>query len=128
MTTNSIETQGAAPTVVPHLSLAVDGAGLTFVSGQLAFVDGKISQGDIAHQTVQVLANIEAVLASRGMTRRNIVKTTIWITKRSDFPAFNAAYAAFFGDFRPARSTVVAELAIPDALVEIEAIATHDAG
>ncbi|TNE40672.1 MAG: RidA family protein [Sphingomonadales bacterium] len=123
MTSIEADAGKTEPAVAPHLSLAVDAAGLLFVSGQLAFVEGKLLQGGIAEQTRQALANIEAVLAQRGLARRDIVKTTVWITKRDDFQGFNAAYAEFFGDVRPARSTVVAELAIPDALVEIEAIA-----
>jgi len=124
MSGSEAETAKRGLTMSPHLSLAVDGAGLTFVSGQLAFIDGQLMPGDIVDQTAQTLANIEAVLLERGLTRRNIVKTTVWITKSSDFHEFNEAYAEFFGDVRPARSTVIAELAIPEALVEIEAVAT----
>tara|TARA_B110001454_G_scaffold188070_1_gene185827 strand:+ start:10935 stop:11315 length:381 start_codon:yes stop_codon:yes gene_type:complete len=125
MTVSQLHDKINSSPVVPHLSHLVDGAGLTFVSGQLAFVDGQIMEGGIAEQTAQVLVNIESILAERGLTRQNIVKTTVWITRRSDFAGFNTAYAAFFGDLvRPARSTVIAELALPDALVEIEAIAT----
>jgi 2-iminobutanoate/2-iminopropanoate deaminase len=52
-----------------------------------------------------------------------VAKTTIWLTDMADFAAFNVAYAEAFGPDIPARSTVTSALAIPGALVEIEAIA-----
>ena len=63
------------------------------------------------------------------MTARDIVKATVWLTRIEDFAAFDAAYGAFFGDATlPARSTVRADLMVPGALVEIEAIAQAGAG
>lgn len=107
----------------PHLSSTVGRAGLVFVSGQLAFQGPTLLKGDVAAQTTQCLANLEAALHGQGLDRRHVMKTTAWLTDASDFVAFDAAYAAFFGDIRPARSTVVAKLVIPGARVEIEAVA-----
>lgn len=109
----------------PHLSPWVRGAGLVFASGQLAFdPQGRIG-GDINAQTLQCLLNLEATLRTAGLDRRHILKTTVWLTDAADFVQFNTTYAAFFGDHRPARSTVIAQLAIPGARVEIEAVATE---
>jgi enamine deaminase RidA (YjgF/YER057c/UK114 family) len=52
-----------------------------------------------------------------------VVKATVWLAKAADFAAFNESYAAAFGETRPARSTVVCPLVLPEALIEIEAIA-----
>ena len=106
----------------PHFSPLFRSQDLVFVSGQMAFVGGAIS-GHITQQTDQVIRRIAAILQGGGLTLKSIIKTTVWIRHASDFPAFNAAYAAAFGDHMPARSTVVAELVIPEALVEIEAVA-----
>lgn len=106
----------------PHLAPAVRAGDLVFTSGQLAFHDGVI-EGDIAAQTTRVLANLEAALAPYGLGLADIVKATVWLTQRQDFSAFNAAYAAVFGEHRPARSTTICDLAFEEALVEIEAIA-----
>lgn len=109
--------------IAPHLSPVVILGDTLFLSGQLAFDDqGRIS-GDAAAQTTRCLQRLEDVLAGHGLNRSAIVKTTIWLSDRADFAVFNAAYAAFFGDWKPARSTVVADLALEDASVEIEAIA-----
>lgn len=107
-----------------HLSAAVEAGNTIYLSGALAFTsDGSLSDGDVTTQTRIVLDNLEAVLAARGLDRTAIVKTTVWLIDRADFAAFDQAYAAFFGDHRPARATTICELALPGALVEIEAVA-----
>lgn len=111
-------------TAPPHLSPVSAAGDLLFLSGQLAFGSkGKI-EGDIADQTTLCLERLETVLKKQGLDRSAIVKVSVWLTDRSAFAAFNDAYAGFFGDHRPARSTVVSGLAIEDALVEIDAIAS----
>ncbi|MET0504531.1 MAG: RidA family protein [Luteibacter sp.] len=111
----------------PHLSAFVDTGSLVFLSGQIAFdPDGSI-RGDAAAQTRRCLERIEAVLHEAGLTLAHVVKCTIWLRHESDFAAFNEAYALHFGAHRPARSTVISGLAIPEALVEIEAIAQRSA-
>lgn len=77
-------------------------------------------------QTRQAIANLQAVLAEAGATLADVAKTTVWLTDLSNFAEFNAVYAEAFGDSLPARSTVTSALAIPGALVEIEAIASRD--
>jgi 2-iminobutanoate/2-iminopropanoate deaminase len=95
---------------------------LIFTSGQLAFANGTL-EGDIAVPTACVIANLEAVLAPHGLGLTDIVKTTVWLKRTQDFVAFNDAYAAVFGEHRPARSTAICDLAFEEALVEIEAVA-----
>jgi len=94
-----------------------------YLSGQLAFKeDGKLADG-IEAQTQQCLENIKSILDARGADLSQIVKTTVWITNKGDFAAYNNTYRDFFGDVEfPARSTVVSELVISGALIEIEAI------
>lgn len=111
--------------ITPALSPAMVAGDLIFLSGQLAFgADGAIvAPDDVARQTEQVLANLSRVLSGFGLDLSDVVKTTVWLTETADFPAFNAAYAASFGSHRPTRSTVRADLMLPGARVEIEAVA-----
>ena len=82
-----------------------------------------IVEGGIAAQTRQVLANLEAVLASRNSGFSQVVKTTIFLADMADFPVVNEIYGEAFGDHKPARATVqVAGLPL-GALVEIECVA-----
>ena len=98
---------------------------LLFTSGQLAFdSSGALDpDADTKAQTLQCLANAEAVLAEAGVDRNRIFKASVWLTAKADFGAFNAGWAEFFGGHYPARSTVRSELMLPGALVEIEVIA-----
>jgi 2-iminobutanoate/2-iminopropanoate deaminase len=97
---------------------------LIFCSGALGIdANFKLVEGGVGPQTTQAIANLQAVLAQAGATLGDVAKTTVWLTDMADFAAFNAAYAQAFGADVPARSTVTSALAIPGALVEIEAIA-----
>ncbi|MCE8539988.1 RidA family protein [Ruegeria pomeroyi] len=97
---------------------------LIFCSGALG-VDAsfKLVEGGVGAQTRQAIANLQSVLAAAGATLADVAKTTVWLTDLANFAEFNAAYAEAFGDAFPARSTVTSALAIPGALVEIEAVA-----
>src|ERR1700743_3710579 len=107
----------------PPYSPWKEAAPLIFISGQLAFdSNGQIPAEDIAAQTLQVLRNLEAVLKSAALELRDVVKTTVWLRNAGAFAAFDESYAAFFGEFKPARSTVVSTLVHPKALIEIEAV------
>ena len=96
-----------------------------FVSGQLGLdATGQVCDPTIEGQTRQAMRSIENVLAQHDLALRDVVKINIWLTDKGDFPAFNAVYSSFFdaGGF-PARSTVISELLIEGARVEIDAIA-----
>lgn len=125
MTVSRIGTQPVLPNgVTVPLIPATRCAGLIFCSGALGIDENfKVVDGGIGAQTRQAIANLEQVLAAAGASLSDVAKTTVWLTDLADFAEFNAAYAAAFGDGVPARSTVTSALAIPGALVEIEAIA-----
>ena len=80
--------------------------------------------GEIVEQTQQVIANCTALLQACGLTANNVVKTTVFLKNMNDFAAMNAVYAEFFGESKPARSTVEVSRLPKDVLVEIEMIAT----
>jgi 2-iminobutanoate/2-iminopropanoate deaminase len=111
------------------LTPAVKVGDTVYVSGQVPVgSDGRVVGDDVAAQTAQVLANLEAQLHAAGATKADVVKTLVILTHvKRDFAAMNAVYAEFFPDPKPARSTIGAELAI-DVLVEIEAVAIIGAG
>jgi 2-iminobutanoate/2-iminopropanoate deaminase len=111
----------------PHLSPILLVGRHAYLSGQLARNASGAIHGDIHEQTRQVISNLSRALESVGLTLRDVVKTTVWLTRRDDVAAFNAAYASGFGAHRPTRSTVICTLVAPEALVEIEATAVrHD--
>lgn len=115
--------ENSSRSLKPHFSPAVDTKDFVFLSGQLAFDDDDVIRGGVAAQTTRCLSNLDSLLAARRLSRRDVVKTTVWLRRVADFQAFNDAYALFFGEHRPARSTLICTLARPGARVEIEAIA-----
>ena len=106
-------------------SPAVRAGDFIFVSGQVA-VDPATQQlisGDIAVETRQVLNNVKALIEGCGATLADVVKCGVYLGNGNDFAAMNAVYAEFFGEAKPARSTVVTGFAVPGIHVEIDAIA-----
>ena len=97
-----------------------------YVSGQIAYdSDGKlVGEGDMKVQTRQVFDNIRDVLESAGSSLKDIVKITTYITDGSKFMDMLAVRSEIFGNDPPASTAVVvAGLAFPALLIEVEAIA-----
>lgn len=107
------------------ISAAVEVGELVFVSGQIAYRDGKVVGENVAQQTNAVIDAIEGILSQLGLTLDNIVKTNVWLVDAKLFSEFNLAYANRLRAPCPARSTVISGLAIPGAVVEIDAIASR---
>lgn len=99
---------------------------LLFLSGQAAIDDtgSIIGTGDIDAQIAQTFQNIDTVLAAGGSSRDRIVKVTIYLTDMSNFPTIVDARKHYFAPPYPADTIVeVKALALPELLVEIDAIA-----
>ena len=63
------------------------------------------------------------MLEEGGATLADVMKTTVYLADITHFSDMNEVYGEFFGDQKPARTTVEARLARPELLVEIEGIA-----
>lgn len=121
---NLLHTDSAPKAIGPY-SQAVRSGNLLYTSGQIPLDPrtGELVKGDFEAMTRRVFENLEAVLESGGATFRNVIKTTVFLKSMSDFQVLNGIYAEYFGDHKPARSTVaVAELP-KGALLEIELVA-----
>lgn len=102
---------------------------LLFVSGQVPRdADGRLVGETIEAATWQALNNMRAVLAAAGCGPSDVVKTTVFLQDLADFDGMNRAYADFFGNHRPARSTVQVARLPANARVEIDCIAVLGAG
>jgi reactive intermediate/imine deaminase len=117
-----------APAAVGAYSQATTDGDVLFTSGQLPLtVDGELLDDEpVGRQTRQCLSNVEAILESEGLTRDDVLKTTVFLDDIDDFDAFDEAYSEFFEGEPPARSAVGAGAVPKGAAVEIEAIATTE--
>jgi 2-iminobutanoate/2-iminopropanoate deaminase len=114
-----------APAPKGAYSQVVRAGDFLYVSGQ-GPIDPKTQQfvfSDIRGETKLTLENVERALAGCGASRKNIVKCGVFLAKASDFAAMNEVYAAFFGETRPARTTVQAVLVEEGMKVEIDCVA-----
>ncbi|HEY6758734.1 MAG TPA: Rid family detoxifying hydrolase [Baekduia sp.] len=117
-------TAGHAPAAVGPYSHAVRSGGFLFLSGQTPLdpATGQLVAGDVGEQTRQCLRNLRVVCEAAGARLEDAVRCGIYVTDMSTFGDVNTAYAEFFPDAPPARSTIgVAALPV-SAQVEIDAI------
>lgn len=114
-----------APGAIGPYSQAIKVGTFVFTAGQIPLdpATGKLVEGDIAAQTERVMQNLSAVLEAAGTSLERVVKTTCFLANLDDFAAFNEVYGKYFGDNRPARSTVQAARLPAGATVEVECIA-----
>ncbi len=126
MTKNVLSTPSAPGALGPY-SVAVEAAGLVFVSGQVAIdpATGERAPDDVRSQAEQVMRNIGLILGDVGLGYADIVKTTIFLADIADFPTVNEVYGSFFAEEPPARSTVQAGALPGGFLVEIEVVAAR---
>jgi 2-iminobutanoate/2-iminopropanoate deaminase len=97
-----------APQAIGPYSQAVRVGSFVHTAGQVAIdpQTGQLVAGDITAQAEQVMKNLTAVLTAAGTSLDNVVKSTIFLRYIKDFAAVNEVYGRYFGEGKPARSTV----------------------
>jgi enamine deaminase RidA (YjgF/YER057c/UK114 family) len=109
---------------MPNLpfSAAVKADGLVYVAGTLS------AEGDIRAQTRKVIQDMSGVLQKAGSSLANVASVNVYLTKADDFAAMNEVYRTFWPKDPPVRTTIVSELVVPGALVEMSMIAVPNGG
>ena len=120
-----IVTSNNTPQDIGPYSHAIISGNLVFCSGQTPLnpITMTIEGVTITEQTLLVLQNLETVLKAAGTNRNHVLKTSVFLKNFADFEKMNKAYEQFFGEHRPARTTVEVSRLPKDALVEIECVA-----
>jgi aminoacrylate peracid reductase len=104
-------------------SAAVRADGLIYVAGTLS-QEG----GDIRIQTRKVLEDMSQTLKKAGSSLANVASVHVYLTSAADFAAMNEVYRTFWQKDPPVRTTIVSDLVIPGALVEMAMVAVPDGG
>lgn len=116
----TLETPGVA-TPLGHLSNATRAGDRIFVAGLVALDEngGLVGRGSVREQTLQILRSLELICAQHGTDLTAVARCLVFLTDRASYAEYDAAFAEAFGDHRPARATVIADLVNEDFLVEI---------
>jgi len=118
---------GIGPSSLPF-SPVVEANGFVFLAGQVGDTPERRGQrvdGDIRAEVRAMLANVERLLEATGLTTRDVVKCTVYMTDMGEFATMNEVYREVFSSDMPTRATVgVARLAA-DFRCEIEVLAVR---
>jgi enamine deaminase RidA (YjgF/YER057c/UK114 family) len=114
-----------SPPGAPY-SLAVKAGELIYVSGTLAADNPNYADQparDVGAQTRNVIERMRDVLTAARSSLAQVVSVTVFLKSPADFAAMNDVYRTFWPTDPPTRTTVITELVLPDALVEMSMIA-----
>ena len=120
-----IKTENAPKPIGPY-NQAVIAGNYMFISGQIALNpnSGELITDEIKKETTQVMENLKAILSEASLTFDNVVKTTIFLSRKDDFADVNEIYGSYLNDSTaPARETVQVSKLPVGVNVEISMIA-----
>lgn len=114
-----------APVPIAPYSQGVKSNGLLFVAGQIGLdpANRKLVEGGFETETIQIMANIKAVLEAAGCKMDDIVNTTIYMKDMNNFAKVNEIYGKYFTGNFPARTTIGVANLPGGANIEIAVVA-----
>ncbi len=120
-----IKTNLAPDPVGPYNQAVVHNYTL-YVSGQIAInpATGNLVLDDIEAETRQVMENHKAILKEAGLTFKDVLKCTIFVSDMENYGKINGVYGEYFNeDTAPARELVEVVRLPKDVNIEISLIA-----
>jgi reactive intermediate/imine deaminase len=116
-----------APAPPPPFSPAVAAGDVVYLAGMLpTAATGKVVDGDVRAQTARALDNLAALLEQNGSRLEQVAAVTVYLKNQADFAAMNEVYARYWPKDPPTRTTVIVNLVVPEALVEISMVALRN--
>jgi enamine deaminase RidA (YjgF/YER057c/UK114 family) len=106
-----------------HGTIVTGAQRLVFVSGQPPWAVDQSLPTDFAAQCRLAWGNVERVLAAAGMTLRNLVKVTVYLSDRRYRETHSRVRGEVLGDHRPAITVIITDIYSSEWLLEIEGIA-----
>ena len=120
-----VNTSNAPKPIGPYNQAVISG-NLMFMSGQIAFdpSTGELVVEEIQAETKQVMENLRSILDEAGLSFKDVIKTSIFLSDMNNFQQVNEVYGSYFSDEdAPARETVEVSGLPKDVNVEISMIA-----
>ena len=101
------------------------------VDGDMVYVSGTTGMdratgafpADAAEQTRLALGHVETALGEAGASLSDVLRVVVHIVDRAELIPVCEAIGEAFADIRPANTTVISALALPEMKVEIEVTA-----
>jgi 2-iminobutanoate/2-iminopropanoate deaminase len=114
-----------APAAIGPYSQAVEAGDTLYVSGQIPIdpATGKLVEGDVTAQAIQVFRNIKAILDEAGYSFSDVIKSTVYLADMAYFADVNTVYKEYYQTECPARAAFAVKGLPLGSLVEIETIA-----
>jgi 2-iminobutanoate/2-iminopropanoate deaminase len=114
-----------APAAIGPYSQGVKTHGFVYTSGQIALdpATGNLVGGSFEEQVHRVFGNLQAILLAGGTGFDRVIKATVYVTDLGNFATLNSIYASYFGEHKPARTTVEVPKLPKGGAVEIDLIA-----
>ncbi len=118
-----IVNHGPAP--LGAYSPAIHADGLIHLSGRFAQdkSGALVGKGDVAAQTRHIIESTGDLLSAAGSSLDHVVAVTVYLKSGADFQTMNEAYRPCWRSDLPTRTTVVTDLVLPDALIEMSIVA-----
>ncbi len=115
-----------APAPIGPYSQAIKAGDTLYVSGQIPLDEatGNLVEGTIEEETEQVMKNLSYILEEAGLTFKNVVKCSIFVSDMGNFANINSVYGRYFPEDPPARETVEVSQLPKSVRVEISCIAS----
>ena len=117
----------AVNTGLPAVSRPIEWAtiadGILYTAQLPLKADGSFDTGDIDAQTELTLANLKRTVEAAGGSLADVTQVLVYLPDPRDFEGMNAVYARYFSKPYPNRATLVANLVVPGARIEIVAYA-----
>jgi enamine deaminase RidA (YjgF/YER057c/UK114 family) len=100
-----------------------------FVSGTVGTLPhGGGMPETVAEQMKQIISILTATLQEAQSCLKDVVRCRVFIADENDTAEVTQLLGRYFGDIRPANTTLIARIPAPGAKVEIEVTARRGAG
>lgn len=98
---------------------------MVIVSGQVALdADGQIvGEGDFEAQAVRVFENLKAALAAAGAGLGDVARLGAFLADRKYLGTYRDVRMRYLSEPYPASTGIIAQLIMPELLIEVEALA-----
>jgi len=100
-----------------------------YIAGQVAqdVAGNLVGRGDFEVQVRQVYENLKNIVQEAGGTLQNIVKMTTFLTHYSCIETYRSVRNQYFPEPCPPNTLLIIDsLALPDFMIEVEAVAVLD--